>query len=433
MEAEHLLFEEVLDSTVPNSADRRRARRSRHQEFVLEYLRGETFESPTKWFTRESLDRHPGLAVVDIDRDGFDDLYVMASWGRNMLFRNRGDGTFEEIASRICLDVKDHTSCAVFADFDKDGDSEVFLGGTLARSMYLSNENGRFVDRPESVGTPLPYLVSSISAVDDNQDGLLEVYFSTYAYKAIRQALGEPDSGGLGAGGEPVGMSPGKYFFKDFLPEDQARELHRRYLFVGDPILDCAGPPNLLLQNMGTAWFEFAPCNQALQVWRSTYQASWGDFDGDGDPDVYLANDFAPNNLLRNDGNQQFTDVTPQTGTADIGFGMGVSWGDYDNDQNQDLYVTNMFRKAGRRITAKINALNPLYARMAGGNSSTSTTTATSTCSPPVVFTRRRRRSRCPLIREVNSGARSCAWIPASSNSIGVSLVLLARGDPLTI
>ena len=70
----------------------------------------------------------------------------------------------------------------------------------------------------------------------------------------------------------------------------------------------------------------------------------------------------------RNDGEAGFRDVTGETGTADVGFGMGVSWGDYDGDGRQDLYVSNMFSKAGERITAGIEGLDARFAKMARGN-----------------------------------------------------------------
>jgi hypothetical protein len=338
------LFAEVLDHALPDPADRKRARQSLHEEIVIAQLRDPKSPSPHEYFQFQSLNRHPGLAVADLDRDGFDDLYVMERQGANLLLHNRGDGTFEERAARVGLDVTDHTSSAVFADFDNDGDLDAFLGRTLARSQYRVNEGGTFVDRSEAlVDTPLPFLVSSISAVDYDGDGLLDVYFSTYAIDDDLQ--------------------------EDFLPPLVYREIRDRWRAGGHLFKDRPGPPNVLLHNAGGGRFELAPATGQLAVWRNTFQSTWSDFDGDGDMDVYLANDFAPNNLLRNDGGGRFTDVTAATGTADVGFGMGASWGDYDNDGRQDLYVTNMYSSAGRRITEAMGALGAELAPMARGNS----------------------------------------------------------------
>ena len=81
-----------------------------------------------------------------------------------------------------------------------------------------------------------------------------------------------------------------------------------------------------------------------------------------------MANDWAPDNLLRNDGAAGFTDVTAEAGTVAYGFAMGASWGDYDNDGKEDLYVSNMYSKAGRRITALVPGLSKTYAESAEGN-----------------------------------------------------------------
>ena len=90
--------------------------------------------------------------------------------------------------------------------------------------------------------------------------------------------------------------------------------------------------------------------------------------DDDGDPDLYLANDFSSDHLFRNDREEGFTDVTHETGITTYGFGMGASFGDYNNDGRQDLYVTNMFSKAGRRILSKFEGINPDYLHSVNGN-----------------------------------------------------------------
>ena len=335
------LFSEVLDRAIPDPALLKTARTSRQEDFIVARMLDPKAPSPSKYFQYQSLNQHPGLAVVDIDRDGFDDLYVTERWGTNLLLRNKGNGTFEEIAARVGLDVTDHTSSALFADFDNDGDLDAFLGRTLAPSLYFTNEHGKFVERTAThLPGPLPALVSSVSAADYNGDGLLDVYLSTYAIDRELQA--------------------------DFLAPVDRAGLNKRWEAGGHLFKDRPGPPNLLLKNLGGGKFAPAPGGEALAVFRNTFQSTWSDYDDDGDPDVYLANDFAPNNLFRNDAGR-FVDVTAETQTADVGFGMGAAWGDYDNDGRQDLYVTNMYSTAGRRITAEINDTS--LASMARGNS----------------------------------------------------------------
>ena len=72
--------------------------------------------------------------------------------------------------------------------------------------------------------------------------------------------------------------------------------------------------------------------------------------------------------LVRNEGRGEFTDVTDQIQGAELGLAMGATWGDYDRDGRQDLYVTNMFSKAGRRITSAFSSLDARYAEIASGN-----------------------------------------------------------------
>jgi hypothetical protein len=85
---------------------------------------------------------------------------------------------------------------------------------------------------------------------------------------------------------------------------------------------------------------------------RWSFAASWEDFDIDGDPDLYVANDYGRNNLYRNDGGT-FKDVAAELGVEDSASGMSVTWADYDLDGRQDLYVSNMFSAAGSRITSQ--------------------------------------------------------------------------------
>src|SRR6185295_539112 len=118
-----------------------------HEQQVSKFLASRpTFVPPTPYFTVQAHDRHPSVSVTDINRDGYDDLYVMPELGTNQLFVNQRDGTFRDEAARYGLDVKDHCSSAIFADFDNDGDLDLYLGRTLRPSMFLENRDGKFVD-----------------------------------------------------------------------------------------------------------------------------------------------------------------------------------------------------------------------------------------------------------------------------------------------
>ncbi len=375
------LFSESLAEVVrdPNQLDA--ARKGIHQRVVNEFYRDGGQVRPWKYFTPISANQRPGISVVDVDRDGHDDLYVMVRRGRNQLFRNRGDGTFEEVARQWGLDVEHFCSCGIFADFDNDGDADLMLGRSFERSLYLENTGHRFERRKvSSSGDTLPYLVVSMSAADYNGDGLLDVYFSTYRPAVLESIVTDeseqvaeamedtPASGGMGSTARDAAS-----WTDEFLSSDDARRLVSLAAANSSKdqfgrILDQFGPPNVLLVNRGGGKFEVAPESEQLSLWRNTLQSTWADFDEDGDPDLYVANDWAADHLLRNDGGKGFTDITEEMGTTEFGFAMGVSWGDYDRDGLQDIYVSNMYSKAGRRITAQIAELNPSYTHSVNGN-----------------------------------------------------------------
>lgn len=361
IDSDRPMFAESLDRMIPDKIDRQRARESLHWRFLTRhyYPRREA-KTPGRHddvrFFPMSHALHPGLAVVDVDRDGLDDLYITVRWGKNMLLRNRGDGTFEEIAASLGLDVESRSNAAVFADFDNDGDADLMLARSFDRSMYLVNENGRFVDRSkEMVASPLPFEATSVSAADYNGDGLLDVYFSTYNQDDVRRRI-------------DADLSHPEHRIHKYLSPEDSEELKRRHRSENIPFLRQVGPPNVLLVNRGDGRFEVAPESEQLAVWRNTFQGTWGDFDDDGDVDLYVANDFSEDNLFRNDGEDGFVDVTVAQGIDVNGFAMGATWGDYDNDGRQDLYVSNMYSKAGLRITGGLKQLDKRFGMLAGGN-----------------------------------------------------------------
>jgi hypothetical protein len=275
---------------------------------------------------------------------------------KGLFFRSRGDGTFEEIGARLGLDL-DGVHASAFADFDNDGDQDVFVSNFAKGLRYLRQDNGRFVAQPDALGF-VPGWSICMAVGDYDRDGLLDVYCGAYAGTYI---------GPIAAAKEQA-RREGKAVDESFpgLAKAEAAELTRR-LFApeADPILRRPGPPNILLRNTGG---RFVRAQEAgTEIYYNTMAATWVDFDRDGDLDLYVVNEAGPNQLLRNAGDGTFDNLRDGV-TDEYGYGMGATWGDYDNDGKVDLYVTNMYSKAGIRIAARYGA-SPAVAASARGNS----------------------------------------------------------------
>ena len=346
LHAKHLLFEEVLDTALPDDLARELARRSPQEEITAAALAQGKLILPKPEYAdtadMENASQYPAVSVVDYDSDGHDDLFLTARWGRCQLLRNNGDGTFKDTTFRAGLDIEHAVNCALFADFDNDGDPDVLLGRSIEPTLYLTNDGGHFTDATATL-TDLgkQFLVSAMSAADVNRDGLLDVYLSTY--------------------------SPGPdvlpIWKERYLRPGQAEKLDA-LMKTAHPYLDDRGAPNVLLMNRGGGRLERAG-GEAVELWRKSYQPAWADVDGDGDDDLYVCNDFAADTLLRNDTPrgaaepvfvEAYRDFFPENKMA---FGMGASFGDSDNDGDLDLFVSNMYSKAGNRIIALAGDVDP--------------------------------------------------------------------------
>jgi tetratricopeptide (TPR) repeat protein len=259
---------------------------------------------------------HNGVSFADIDGDGFDDLYVCQPAGLpNRLFRNRGDGRFEDITESSGLGLLDNTACALFADFSNSGRQDAIIVRTTGPLLFLNDGHGKFQLKPDAfhfVNEPQGTFTGAAVA-DYDRDGWLDIYFCLYIY---------------------------------YQGTDQYR--------YPTPYYDANnGPPNFMLRNNRDGSFRDVTKESNLDRnnTRFSFCCGWNDYDGDGWPDLYVVNDFGRKNLYRNNGNGTFADVAAETSVEDVGAGMSVCWFDSDNDGKQDLYVADMWTAAGERVS----------------------------------------------------------------------------------
>ncbi len=282
-----------------------------------------------------------GLAVGDFDGDGLDDLYVCQPAGLpNRLYRNRGDGTFEDATEKAGVDVLDSTACALFADFENKGRQDLLVVCGNGPLLFLNQGNGKYSLKRDAFQfvRPPQGTFTHAAIADYDGDGRLDIYFCLYSYY--------------------VGLDqyhyPAPYF--------DARN----------------GPPNFLLHNEGNATFVDRTGTAGLNVDNDRYSfaCAWGNYNDDGLPDLYVANDFGRNNLYRNNGGGKFTAVSAEAGVEDVGAGMSAAWFDFDNDGKQDIYVADMWSAAGIRVSEQERfhekepeSVRALYRQHARGNS----------------------------------------------------------------
>ncbi len=261
---------------------------------------------------------HNGVSVGDIDGDGFDDLYVCQPAGLpNRLYRNRGDGTFDDITESSGVGLLENTACAIFADFSNAGRQDLIVVRASGPLLFLNQGGGKFRLKPNAFqfANPPQGTFTGAAAADYDRDGWLDIYFCLYGYYQ--------------------GADQYKYPAPYYAAEN--------------------GPPNFMLRNNRDGTFRDVTAQTGLNQNNTRYSfcCGWGDYNRDGWPDLYVVNDFGRKNLYRNNGDGTFTDVAPQAGVEDVGAGMGVCWFDYDNDGVEDLYVADMWTAAGERIATQ--------------------------------------------------------------------------------
>ena len=338
-------FEQVHFAGDPMFADCTEAVLGTNESYRKQMLYGvDYWMGRTQNFLPHATFGRSGIAVGDVNGDGRDDLYVCQDKGLpNRLYVQQPDGTAVDVSRESGADWLASSHGALLVDLDGDGDQDLAIALFGAVMITENDGTGTFQSRTVvSVSDD----TMSLCAADFDGDADLDLYVCANDADTMKREGGQ---------GMVIASSSAGFIYYDAN----------------------SGGANSLLRNEGN--WAFVDCTKEVGLdhnnQRISYAAAWEDYDDDGDPDLYVANDYGRNNLYRNDGGR-FTDVAGEANAEDSASGMSVAWADYDRDGWMDLYVANMFSAAGSRITRQAlfkpgadDETRGIYRRFAKGNS----------------------------------------------------------------
>jgi len=239
---------------------------------------------------------------ADIDNDGLLDLFVANEQGPSQLFRNKGDGTFEDISHAAGIDATAFSKGVVAADYDNDGYVDFFVSNLYGENfLYHNNHDRTFTEVGKKAGVNEKWTSFAAWFFDYDNDGWPDLFVTTYpmsADEALRSRMGVPHNA-------------------------ETLKLYR---------------------NQGDGTFQDVTAEVGLDKIFNPMGANFGDIDNDGFLDFYLGmgtppyGNIVPAVMFRNDAGKHFTDVTALTGTGEIHKGHGVAFADIDRDGDEDLF-----------------------------------------------------------------------------------------------
>lgn len=274
--------------------------------------------------SRITEDMGSGVAWIDYNNNGHQDLFIVNNSGpmdlseeefqnspaHTKLYRNNGDGTFTDVTEVAGLKIRMHGMATAWADFNNSGHIDCLITGYGKNHLFRNNGDGTFSDVTEEAGLGgVEGFWAGATWGDFNGNGFVDLYITGYIdYFEI------PNVAEIRDLHEPPSINPS----------------------VFDPI------GNLLYMNNGNGTFtEMARQAGVENPQGKGLEAAWVDFTMNNLPDLYVANDVTDNMLFRNMSNGRFMNISYQAKVADYRGSMGVAIGDWDGDGDFDMFITH--------------------------------------------------------------------------------------------
>jgi hypothetical protein len=266
-----------------------------------------------------------GGLFFDYDNDGWIDVFLVdggsltdagiAARARHRLYRNRGDGTFEDVTARSGIAHTQYGMGACSADYDNDGWPDLYVTNVGSNVLYHNNGGKSFTDVTRTAGVGSQSFGTSCAFADVDRDGDVDLFVTNYVDARIDNNI--------------------------FCGDTATR------LRVYCHPLNFAPLQSVLYRNNGDGTFTDVSKAAGIAAHRGNgLGVVIGDYDDDGWPDIFVANDMTPNFLYHNEGRGVFKEVALAAGVAvpidgKPRAGMGTDFGDYNGDGRLDLFVTN--------------------------------------------------------------------------------------------
>jgi hypothetical protein len=277
-----------------------------------------------------------GVSSIDFNNDGYLDIYLVNNSSSNYLWMNNGGTGFTDVSSVFGVNNNGSGRGCAIGDFNNDGWVDIVVANFTQSAILYRNDSVTFTNVAAGAGMGLTTWGGSINWFDYNNDSYLDCFIGNDGIPSHTNYLFRNDDlvtfTEVAAGaGLTDNLSTLCAATADY---DNDGDLD---LFCGN---QTGSPTNVLYRNDGGS-FTDVTISSGLLTYSYTWGADWGDYDNDGNLDLYIANSNAANQFFRNNGDGTFTEMAASLGIDDASQSFSTGWADYDNDGDLDLYVAN--------------------------------------------------------------------------------------------